>query len=66
MVPGGQLATDTRNARLGSTIGFCKEKGCCCCAVGMCENSRQRVIHISSAVAVIFLSLQVACAVVGG
>ncbi len=32
----------------------------------MCENSRQRVIHISSAVAVIFLSLQVVGAVVGG
>ncbi len=28
----------------------------------MCENSRQRVIHISIAVAVIFLALQVACA----
>jgi hypothetical protein len=32
----------------------------------MCENSRQRVIHISIAVAVIFLSLQVVGAVVGG
>jgi hypothetical protein len=32
----------------------------------MCENSRQRVIHIPIAVAVIFLSLQVAGAVVGG
>ncbi len=41
-------------------------KGCCCCAVGMCENSRQRVIHISTAVAVIFLAVQVAGAVVGG
>ena len=40
-------------------------KGCCCCAVGMCENSRQRVIHISSTVAVIFLESQVACAVNG-
>ncbi len=41
-------------------------KGRCCCAVGMCGNSRQRVIHISTAVAVIFLRLQVACAVNGG
>jgi hypothetical protein len=32
----------------------------------MCENSRQRVIHISIAVAVIFLEWQVACAVNGG
>jgi hypothetical protein len=32
----------------------------------MCENSRQRVIHISSAVAVIFLESQVVDAVVGG
>ncbi len=32
----------------------------------MCENSRLRVIHISIAVAVIFLALQVACAVNGG
>ncbi len=32
----------------------------------MCGNSRQRVIHISSAVAVIFLESQVACAVNGG
>jgi hypothetical protein len=32
----------------------------------MCENSRQRVIHMSIAVAVIFLALQVACAVNGG
>jgi hypothetical protein len=32
----------------------------------MCENSQQRVIHISSAVAVIFLSLQVVGAVAGG
>ena len=38
----------------------------CCCAVGMCENSRQRVIHISTAVAAIFLALQVAGAVNGG
>ncbi len=35
-------------------------------AVGMCENSLTRVIHISIAVAVIFLALQVACAVNGG
>jgi len=34
--------------------------------VGICENSQQRVIHISSAVAVIFLALQVAVAVNGG
>lgn len=40
--------------------------GCCCCAVGMCENSRQRVILISIAVAAIFLGTQVACAVSGG
>jgi len=32
----------------------------------MCENSRQRDIRISSAVAVIFLRKQVACAVSGG
>jgi hypothetical protein len=32
----------------------------------MCGNSRQRVIHLSSAMAVIFLSLQVVDAVVGG
>jgi hypothetical protein len=32
----------------------------------MCENSRQQVIHISSAVVVIFLALQVAYAVNGG
>jgi hypothetical protein len=32
----------------------------------MCENSRQRVIHISTAVAVIFFALQVARAVDGG
>ncbi len=31
----------------------------------MCENSRQRVIHISIAVAVIFLRWQVACTVIG-
>ena len=36
------------------------------CAVGICENSRQRVIHISNAVAVIFLASQVVDAVVGG
>ncbi len=41
-------------------------KGCCCCAVGMCENSRLRVIHISIAVAAIFLALQVAYAVNDG
>ena len=40
-------------------------KGRCRCAVGMCENSRQRVIRISSAEAVIFLRKQVACAVSG-
>jgi hypothetical protein len=32
----------------------------------MWENSRQRVIHISSAMAVIFLESQVAGAVAGG
>ena len=32
----------------------------------MCENSRQRVIHISIAAALIFLALQVACAANGG
>ena len=32
----------------------------------MCENSRQRVIHMSTAVAVIFFALQVACAVNAG
>jgi hypothetical protein len=32
----------------------------------MCENSRQRVIHISTAAAVIFLASQVAWAAVGG
>ncbi len=32
----------------------------------MCGNSRQRVIHIPTAVAVIFFRLQVACAVNGG
>jgi hypothetical protein len=31
--------------------------------VGMCENSRPRVIHISIAAAAIFPALQVACAV---
>ncbi len=49
----------------GSTIEFREDKDCCC-AVGMCENSRQRVIQISIAAALIFLSLQVACAVNGG
>ena len=33
---------------------------------GMCENSRQRVIHISIAAAANFAELQVACAVNGG
>jgi len=32
----------------------------------MCENSRQRVIHISMAAAMIFLAMQVARAVAGG
>ncbi len=49
----------------GSTIGFVG-KSCCCCAVGMCGNSRQRVIHISMAAVAIFLASQVAVAVVGG
>jgi hypothetical protein len=51
---------------LGSTIGFCKERAVVVAQWVMCENSRQRVIHISSAVAVIFLRLQVARAVNGG
>ena len=41
-------------------------KGSCCRAVGMCENSRQRVIHIATASTAILLGLQVAWTAQGG
>ncbi len=46
----------TGHFRSGSTIGFCEERAVVVAQVGMCGNSRQRVIHISSAEAVIFLA----------
>ncbi len=48
------------NDRFGSTIEIRMEKAVDVVAVGICGNSRQRVIHISTAAAVIFLGLQVA------
>jgi hypothetical protein len=50
--------------RFGSTIGF-REERAVVVAQWVCARTR-RVIHISTAVAVIFLALQVAGAVVGG
>ncbi|MEE8455291.1 MAG: hypothetical protein V3R90_11165 [Limibaculum sp.] len=53
-------ASITANFVFGSTIEIRMEKAVDVVAVGMCGNSRQRVIHISTAAAVIFLGLQVA------